>query len=59
MAVIAVVVVPRLLPLVCSASNKDRLRSATFLKYPRLLFCRPVPYCVAAEVLGEGSGLAV
>lgn len=23
------------------------------------LLCRPVPYCAATEVLGDGSGLAV
>lgn len=28
-------------------------------KRPELAFCRPVPYCAAAAVLGEGSGLAV
>lgn len=30
-----------------------------FFLRPKLAFCRPVPYCAAAEVLGEGSGLAV
>lgn len=39
--------------------NKDRLRSFPYLKRPKLAFCRPVPYCAAAEVLGEGKGLAV
>ena len=34
-------------------------KSLLFLKIPKLAFCRPVPYCAAAEVLGEGSGLAV
>lgn len=30
-----------------------------FFNKTKLAFCRPVPYCAAAEVLGEGSGLAV
>lgn len=30
-----------------------------FFKRDKLAFCRPVPYCAATEVLGEGSGLAV
>lgn len=30
-----------------------------FFKRHKLAFCRPVPYCAAAEVLGEGSGQAV
>ena len=39
--------------------NKDRLRSFPYFKKPKLAFCRPVPYCAAAEVLGEGKGVAV
>lgn len=55
-----VVVLSLLLLVFRENSNKDRLRSLYFFfkKRLKLAFCRPVPYC-AAEVLGEGSGLAV
>lgn len=58
MAVTAVVVVLSLLPLVCRCFQQGQAEKCNFPKDPRLLFCRPVPYC-AAEMLGEGSGLAV
>lgn len=55
---ISTVVVLSLLLLAQEKSNKDKLRSFLFI-IPKLAFCRPVPYLAAAEVLGEGSVLAV
>lgn len=44
-------------------SNKDRVRSLSFFFFfqngTSLLFVDLYHYCAAAEVLGEGSGLAV
>lgn len=38
--------------------KQGQAKKTLFLR-PKLAFCRPVPYCASAEVLGEGSGLAV
>lgn len=60
MAISTVVVLSLLLLVLRESSNKDWLRSLIcFFKRPKLAFCRPVPYCAAAEVLGEGAGLTV
>lgn len=63
MAISTVVVLSLLLLVRQEKSNKDGLRSLNLYKKkkkrPKLAFCRPVPFCGAAEVLGEGSGLAV
>lgn len=59
MAISTVVVLSQLLFVRPEKSIKDRLRSLNYFKRPKLAFCRPVPFCGAAEVLGEGSGLAV
>lgn len=60
MAILTVVVLSLLLLVLREKSNKDRLRSRLiFSEEFKLAFCRPVPYCAAAEVLGEGAGLAV
>lgn len=65
MAISTVVVLSLLLLVRQEKSNKDGLRSLNLYIYikkkkrPKLAFCRPVPFCGAAEVLGEGSGLAV
>lgn len=61
MAISTVVVLSLLLLVRQEKSNKDGLRSLNLKKKktPKLAFCRPVPFCGAAEVLGEGSGLAV
>lgn len=61
MAILTVVVLSLLLLVLWEKPNKDRLRShKIFSEKFELAFCRPVPYCAAAaEVLGEGSGLAV
>lgn len=59
MAVIAVVVILSLLPLVCRYFQQGQAEKCNFLKRHQTTFCRPVPYCAAAEALGKGPGLVV
>lgn len=59
---ISTVVVLSLLLLVLREFQQGQAKKSYFFfffKRPKLAFCRPVPYCAAAEVLGEGAGLAV